>query len=100
MDGGRVHVSEAWWSSWGQAVPARVPQKGVGGETGRDLGDFLLLRESCARRALRLMSQMEPGQNWLARISVSFCRKGCTKKMAAGPCHGPRWPERPPRAGL
>ena len=51
-DGGRGHVSEAWGSSWGQAVPARVPQKGVGGETGRDLGDFCLLGESRARRAL------------------------------------------------
>ena len=89
-DGGRVHVSEARWSSWGQAVPARVPQKGVGGETGRDLGGLFLLRESRARRALTFN---EPDGARPELAGQNFCvilPEGLHKKTGSSTLSGAR----------
>ena len=89
-DGGRGHVSEAWGSSWGQAVPARVPQKGVGGETGRDLGDFCLLGESRARRALTFN---EPDGARPELAGQNFCvilPEGLHKKSGSSTLSGAR----------
>ena len=89
-DGGRVHVSEAWWSSWGQAVPARVPQKGVGGETGRDLVGLFLLRESRARRALTFN---EPDGAMPELAGQNFCvilPEGLHKKSGSSTLSGAR----------
>ena len=46
-------------------------------------------KRSCVQaRPLRLMSQIGPGQNWLARFYVSFCRKGCTNKNGSSTLSG------------
>ena len=85
---------------WGCPGPAELPKASHSGRTWPgSRRDRSSKDSSRAARPLRLMSQIGPGQNWPAGFYMSFCRKGCTKKMAARPCQGPRWLKRPPRAG-
>ena len=85
--------------AWGAAEPG-WPTDAVSGSRLAAGG----ARNRCLEAASKMFaSPSEPDAarpDLACQILHAILPEGLLKKKAAGPCHGPRWPERPPRAGL